>query len=117
MKRPVERGEDSDLYDHLLRECVGMAKYALSGGTAIPAAAAETITILVVAVVLMHLYHQVEKAEKITNLQLLAAKACTLEMEVKIVFQTLFGYILAVEEELGMVIMTMGQMVETVEVL
>ena len=45
MKRPVERREDPDLYDHLLRECVGMAKYALSGGTAIPAAAAETINL------------------------------------------------------------------------
>ncbi len=43
MERPVERGDDLDLYGQLLRECVGMAKYALSGGNAIPAAVAETI--------------------------------------------------------------------------
>ena len=43
MERPVERGEDLDLYGQVLRECVGMAKYALSGGKAIPAAVAETI--------------------------------------------------------------------------
>ncbi len=43
MERPVERGEDLDLYGQMLRECVGMAKFALSDGTAIPAAAAETI--------------------------------------------------------------------------
>lgn len=43
MARPAERGEDLDLYGQLLRESVGMAKYALSGGKAIPAAVAETI--------------------------------------------------------------------------
>ncbi len=43
MERPVGRGEDLDLYGQLLRECVGMAKYALSAGKAIPAAVAETI--------------------------------------------------------------------------
>ncbi len=43
MERPVERGDDLDLYGQLLRECVGMAKFALSGGKAIPAAMAEMI--------------------------------------------------------------------------
>lgn len=43
MERPVERGDDLDLYGQLLRECVGMAKFTLSGGKAIPAAMAETI--------------------------------------------------------------------------
>lgn len=43
MVHPVERGDDVDLYGQLLRECVGMAKFALSGGKAIPVAAAETI--------------------------------------------------------------------------
>jgi hypothetical protein len=43
MKHLVRRDEDLDLRGQLLRESVGMAKYALAGGKAIPASVAATI--------------------------------------------------------------------------
>jgi hypothetical protein len=43
MKRLVRRDEDLDLRGQLLRESVGMAKFALAGGKAIPASVAATI--------------------------------------------------------------------------
>ena len=43
MKRLVRRDEDLDLRGQLLRESVGMAKFALSGGNAIPTSVAATI--------------------------------------------------------------------------
>ncbi len=40
MERLGERGDYLDLYGQLLRDCDGMAKYALTGGNALPAAVA-----------------------------------------------------------------------------